>query len=380
MPAYFDETWKQWRYRAYVHLPNGKTVRISGTPDVNVKAQAIEAERDHILRTRNPPPDDPKKSQTFSAYAKDWLRRYPAANGNRPTVVAEKERIIEHHLEPVLGDMPLDEIKGAVLTELFADLRSHKLGPKEPKSKARRKDGGPIAAQTKRNIKMVLRRILASAVEEGKLPAIPVLPKVKVPKISDSKKWDWLRTEESAVLLDAAADDFERAMFMFAIHTGARLGEQLAIRWRDVDFKHMNVTIPRALVRGEYLPPKSGHGREVPMTAGLAAALKKIKRDRDLIFSDAEGKPLPYDNPSYRLDKALKRAELRHIRWHDLRHTFCSQLASAGVPLRQIQEWAGHSSITVTERYSHLVPGAGRALIGALDAGAGPARRSLQSV
>ncbi len=366
MAVYFDEIWKQWRYRTIVHLPSGKKVRVSGTPDVNTKVQAQEAERDHIIRARNPPPEDLTKPKviSFSSYAKEWLKVYPAANGNRPTVKAEKERIVEHHLDPVIGSLPLDEVKGAALTNLFAGLKNQK-------------DDKAVAPQTKRNIKMGLRRILASAVEDGKLAAVPLLPKVKVPKISDSKKWDWLRTEESATLLAAAADDFERALFMFAIHTGARLGELLAIRWRDVDFKHMNVTIPRALVRGDYLPPKSGHGREVPMTAGLAAALKKIKHDRELIFSDKDGTPLPYDNPSYRLDKALTRAEFRHVRWHDLRHTFCSQLASAGVPLRQIQEWAGHSSITVTERYSHLVPGAGKALIKALDAGVQPRLKAV---
>jgi site-specific recombinase XerD len=56
-----------------------------------------------------------------------------------------------------------------------------------------------------------------------------------------------------------------------------------------------------------------------------------------------------------------------HVDRTDLRHSFGSQLAAAGVPLRQVQEWLGHSTITMTMRYMHLAPGGGRELIGVLD-------------
>jgi site-specific recombinase XerC len=61
------------------------------------------------------------------------------------------------------------------------------------------------------------------------------------------------------------------------------------------------------------------------------------------------------------------RAGLREIRWHDLRHSFASQLVSSSVPIRQVQEWLGHSTITMTMRYSHLAPGSGANLIQALE-------------
>jgi integrase len=61
------------------------------------------------------------------------------------------------------------------------------------------------------------------------------------------------------------------------------------------------------------------------------------------------------------------RAGLRRIRWHDCRHSFASQLVMGGTPLRQVQEWLGHSTITMTMRYSHLAPGGGREHLVALD-------------
>jgi site-specific recombinase XerD len=68
-----------------------------------------------------------------------------------------------------------------------------------------------------------------------------------------------------------------------------------------------------------------------------------------------------------RLWGACRRAGLRKIRWHDCRHSFASQLVMGGTPLRQVQEWLGHSTIQMTMRYSHLSPGGGREFMAALD-------------
>jgi integrase len=65
---------------------------------------------------------------------------------------------------------------------------------------------------------------------------------------------------------------------------------------------------------------------------------------------------------------AARRAGLRRIRWHDLRRSFASQLITAGVSIRQVQEWMGHSTIGMTMRYAHLAPGGGADLIRALEA------------
>ena len=85
------------------------------------------------------------------------------------------------------------------------------------------------------------------------------------------------------------------------------------------------------------------------------------------MFCRAAGKPLTLWQLPERLWSACRRAGLREIRWHDLRHSFASQLVSAGVPLRQVQDWLGHSTITMTMRYSHLAPEQGAELIQALE-------------
>jgi site-specific recombinase XerD len=83
-----------------------------------------------------------------------------------------------------------------------------------------------------------------------------------------------------------------------------------------------------------------------------------------VVFCRADGKSLTLWQLHERLWGACRRAGLREVRWHDLRHTFASQLVTAGVPLRHVQGWLGHSTMMMTMRYSHLAPGNGAAPAG----------------
>jgi integrase len=155
---------------------------------------------------------------------------------------------------------------------------------------------------------------------------------------------------------------------MFALHTGARAGEQLAIEWGDVDFASRKVIFRRARSRKLTGPTKSGRERKVPLTNALEKALKAIRHLKgSLIFSKPDGSHLSIWQLHERLWSASRRAGLRQIKWHALRHSFASQLVAAAVPLRQVQEWMGHSTITMTMRYAHLAPDAHASLIEVLD-------------
>jgi integrase len=337
-----------WRYRKVVQLPDGRKVRITGTPSLNTKQAAEAAERAHIIRTLDPRAEK-KEVPKFKAFVEDrWWPTYPAAAGNRFATRYEKESHLRVHLVPALGSLPLDKIRGEVISRFLAALRGKGLSEKSVK-----------------NVQATLRRILASAVEWGDLETIPPMPKVKVPQ----PKWDYLTAEETAAVISAARTNEERAILVFALHTGARAGEQIAVEWGDVDWTNHLLVFRRSSTRGQVGPTKSGRERRVPMTPTLERALRQIRHLRGpLVFSDADGRALRLDQLHERLWGACRRAGLRKIRWHDLRHSFASQLASRGVPLRQVQEWLGHSTITMTMRYAHLAPGGGAELIRALEA------------
>jgi integrase len=358
----------RWRYRKVIKLPDGRKVRISGTPTLNTKIEAEHAEREHVLRMLHPPlqPVEKREVVTFEKFVDEhWMQTYPDSVGNRPSTIEEKELHLRLYLKPALGSVKLDEIRGEVVDRLFAGLRKHRPVGKGAGNKRKPGEGlRVLSPKTIRNVRATLRRILASAVEWGVIDRLPLLPRVKVV----DKGWDFLTREESDTLIAAARDDEERALFMFALRTGARAGEQLALRWGDIDWNKREVVFRRSATGGRIGPTKSGRERRVQMAAGLVEALRKVKHLRgELVFSRMDGEPLTIWQLHDRLWGACRRAGIRKIRWHDLRHSFASQLVTAGVPIRRVQDWLGHSTITMTMRYAHLAPGSGGELIAALE-------------
>jgi site-specific recombinase XerD len=74
------------------------------------------------------------------------------------------------------------------------------------------------------------------------------------------------------------------------------------------------------------------------------------------VFCQADGNPFELWHLTARLRRAARKAGLRRLHWHGLRHSFASQAVIMGITLKQIQEWLGHASIMMTMRYAHLAP------------------------
>ena len=145
--------------------------------------------------------------------------------------------------------------------------------------------------------------------------------------------------------------------------TGLRHGELVALRWRDVDWTAGVIRVRRSYSRGELGTPKSRRSsRAVPMADRVAAELERHfqrsayqARRRPRLLPPADRRPL---RPLEAAQTLLRRDEGRRhgpalrpqggIPFHDLRHTFGTRMAAAGVPLRTIQEWMGHRDYTTT--------------------------------
>jgi integrase len=147
--------------------------------------------------------------------------------------------------------------------------------------------------------------------------------------------------------------------------TGMRQGELLALRWQDVDWSAQRIRVNRNYVNGEYGTPKSRRGRSVPLADRLGGALDQLHRasafqaDDDLVFANPHtGRPMNGHTLTRTFQAALEAGGVRRVRFHDMRHTFGTRMAAAGVPMRTLQEWMGHRDYRTTLIYADYAPGA----------------------
>jgi integrase len=182
----------------------------------------------------------------------------------------------------------------------------------------------------------------------------------------------WLSEAEAKRLIyHASAEDrppYLADFVVFALNTGCRRSEILNLEWSRVDLK-------QNLVFFEAAHTKSRKRRSIPLNKSareaLMGRLKYRMQDADRasspwVFCTEKGKRIGDIKKTWGTTR--KRAGLTDVRIHDLRHTCAAWLVSAGVPLAEVRDLLGHSSITMTERYAHLSPDNVRAAVMHLDA------------
>jgi len=144
-------------------------------------------------------------------------------------------------------------------------------------------------------------------------------------------------------------------MIQVAVCTGLRRGELLRLRWQDIDLSNAVLYVRN---RGTERT-KSGDERAVLLAGDALDVLQRLQNDGGPEFVDSSERPIKADRVSRRFKFYVRKAKLRdrnRLKFHSLRHTTGSWLAMKGVPMRVIQGILGHSSVQVTEQYSHLAP------------------------
>jgi integrase len=188
----------------------------------------------------------------------------------------------------------------------------------------------------------VLRHILYWAVDEQLLAQNP-LARMKMARERRTRRQVLSIAEEESLL--GSAKGHLRTMIISALDTGMRRGEIISQRWEDVDF-------PRKLLSVTRSKTPEGESREIPLTERLSGLLLENRKDSGLIV-DYKGEPVRIVKRSWKT--ALKNARLRHIRFHDLRHTFNTRLMEAGVLQEIRMALMGHSAGSrVHATYTHI--------------------------
>ena len=312
----------------------------------------------------------------FADFVAEWLRDYAWANV-RGITFDGYEATLRNHLIPEFGRRYLTEIARKDIDAFVADWVSG--GPRYQErvrqaqereaEQARTEKRKPRTIQLGHSPKTVanglvpLREMLGHALEWDYLMANPAIG-VRRPRV-EREEMEFLDAKEIGKLLSAASSPFCRTFLTCAVTTGMRLGELRALKWGDVDWNSRRLWVRRGVDRrGRFSEPKTRTSvRAVAMPATLVSELRSHQLalprsgEEDLIFPSERGTPLDDGNIVRREFKpALRRAKLRQVRFHDLRHSFASLMIAQGAHPKLISEQLGHASVQITlDRYGHLM-------------------------
>lgn len=313
------------------------------------RTQAEAELRRRIVRDRPPA----RGSTLPFANVVDLMLRDLEALERKETTLDNYRAILRAQLLPRFGELAVNRVQKRHVEEFMVALAE-----------------AGLAARTRSGIFKLLSQIFTFAVRHGWCEDNPCRS-VRRPRVRDCSEIRFLNQQELDALIasvDVTAVPFgstDRAIFLTAAMTGMRQGELLALRWRDVDREAKRIRVRRNYTRGHWSTPKSRSGeRSVPLSSKVEAELRAHLRrthfasEDDLVFANPlSGAVLPHGPLVRRFKGALKAAGVREIRFHDLRHTFGTRIAAAGVPMRVLQEWMGHRDYRTTLIYADYEPG-----------------------
>ncbi len=304
-----------------------------------------------------------------SEYMDHWLKD-SAKDTVRVSTYQRYREIVTLHINPCLGRLKLANLTPAHVQRFYRD----------------RLDSG-LSPSTVRKFHNVLHRALGQAVRLELIPRN--VTEATAPPKEAHEEISPLSRQEARRLLEAARGDRLEAFYVLALHTGMRQGELLGLRWEDVDLQSRVLRVRHTLSRNggkfHFGEPKSKKGRrQIHLSQDAADALRyhlqaqidDIERlgdpyeDRGLVFTTKTGAPInPLNLRQRSFAGLLKKAGVRRVRFHDLRHTYATLMLSSNVVHPKIvQETLGHANISITlDRYSHFVPSMGEGTAAAMD-------------
>lgn len=277
---------------------------------------------------------------TFREFSELWLKSY-AEGKVKPSTLKGYQYVIRRLLIPSFGDYNLSDITTGQLQVFVAERIK------------------TVSGKTVCNEIVVIKEMFKHAYRWGYLKVNPAehleRPKIEKPEI------EILSPEEMERLL-ANSHHHYRIAFLTGFLTGMRAGELWGLQWSDIDWNSKQIYVRRSLWKGQFQTPKSKYSiRKIDIPDSLIYELKKWKlacpvNDHDVVFPSPEGKLSQHDNIVKRyFNQALRKAGLRQVSFHSLRHSNASMRIQAGQNIKYIQSQLGHASINITmDIYGHL--------------------------
>ena len=271
-----------------------------------------------------------KPAQNFLEHADWWEKNIQVMH--QPSSRNSGHYIIQKHLRPRFGDMPVDSISSTIVQEWIAELQ----------------EGGKLKPKSIKNIWKVLRLILGKQRVKDWMIRLPKNP---------MKEQRWFTVEEMDRIIDAAWGQY-KVVFRLARATGMRSGELFGLQVEDLDFDKAVVHVRRSAWKHLEVTPKTDAGfRKVDIDAKTVKMLKDHLGDRKtgLVFPSRNNTHLVNRNINVDVLRVIcKRLGIPNGGMHAFRHGRISELQMKGVPGDLILKWVGHVNLKITAGYTHF--------------------------
>lgn len=292
-----------------------------------------------------------------------WIDTGFAIKGNKMRAEKFLREEISHY-EAISGTIQseLNDVNVKTVQEYF-DYKSQY---------GRKKDNTGLSASTLKKHKNVLSQVLKCAAKEGYITSNPC-QYVELPKV-EKYEAKFLTSEQASAMLSAIKGERLYPILLIATCYGMRRSEICGLQWDAIDFVNNTVTVKRTMVKQKTLVIKnstktaSSH-RTYPLLSIIKQELLRIRHEQEdnrrffgngyiesnQVFTWEDGRPITSEYVSHKFKKLIAKYNLPDVRLHDLRHSCASIMLSAGMQLKDVQEWLGHSDISMTANvYGHL--------------------------
>lgn len=291
------------------------------------------------------------EEMTFNELMTRYLTEHSSVNKTHKSYIRDKS--IEKHLAKAFGNLILTEITPKMIAEYKVK---------------RRADG--VSPRTINYELTFMSHAYNMAVKEWELVKDNPVARVRKEKVRNFIE-RWLTLEEEAKLL-AASPQWLKEIIVFAINTGFRQGEIMALQWHQIDFGRKTITIYEQKNKCVDTLPLNITALNVLQNKVLAGHAAK-----DLVFGNPLHKYIGSSVLIRAFHRAIKKAGIPKLRFHDLRHTFATRLVQNGVDLFTVQKLGRWKNTSMVMRYAHHYSESLRAGIEVMDTIKPPASTNL---
>ena len=299
---------------------------------------------------------------TVGEWMEVWFEDY-AKIKVRPSSHQTYRGYIDNHINPNIGDIPLEKLTSLDLQKLYKKLLTK---GRVDRVEAKGQPKG-LSAKTVRNIHQILSSALKLAQEQRIILSNPAegcaLPKV------EHREMKTLPVEQLQSFLREARESGVFELYYLELATGLRRGELLGLKWEDIDLERGDLRVKRQVARingavtESPLKTKNAY-RTLPLARDTIDVLNQQKRkvgSCPWVFPSPTGSPMSPDSVLHMLHRDLERAGLPRVRFHDLRHTFATLALQNGVDVKAVSGMLGHYSAGFTlDTYAHVTTSAQR--------------------